>query len=191
VRLRLRVALAGVRPPIWRRLEVTGKLTLAQFHRVLQAAMGWTDSHLHLFVAGRQHYSDPSFELEFEVRNERQTTLGELLRRPGDGMRYEYDFGDSWEHRIMLEEVLPPRPGAPAAVCLAGRRRCPPEDCGGVGGYAELLSTLRGADSPERRDLLEWLGGEIDPAAFDAAEVNRLLSRIRSPGAPRPGPTPA
>jgi hypothetical protein len=80
-------------------------------------------------------------------------------------------------HRIVLEEVLQPRPGAPAAVCLAGKRRCPPEDCGGLGGYYDLLETLRGADSPERREMVDWLGGEIDPEELDLAEVNRQLSR--------------
>jgi hypothetical protein len=110
------------------------------------------------------------------ARNERRTTLGELLHRRGDHIGYQYDFGDSWEHRIELEEGLAPQPGAPAAVCVAGRRRCPPEDCGGIGGFAELLAILRGDDSHERRERLDWVGGEFDPAAFDAAEVNRKLS---------------
>jgi tetratricopeptide (TPR) repeat protein len=178
-RLRLKVTLRGTRPPVWRRLEVSGKLTLARFHHVLQAAMGWTDSHLHLFIAGGEHYSDPSYDdLGMPMRSERGTKLGTLLRRRGDRIDYEYDFGDSWEDRIVLEEVLPSRPGAPAAVCLAGRRRCPPEDCGGLGGYYDLLELLRGRDSQERREMVEWLGSEIDPAAFDLADVNRQLSRI-------------
>jgi hypothetical protein len=92
-RLRLKVTLLGTRPPIWRRLEVAGTLTLPRFHHVLQAAMGWTDSHLHMFIAGRTHYSDPSYELDIPMRSERGAKLGALLRRRGDRIDYEYDFG--------------------------------------------------------------------------------------------------
>ncbi len=177
-RLRLKVTLDGTRPPVWRRLEVAATQTLALFHHVLQAAMGWTDSHLHVFIAGRERFADPALKLDRSMRSERRTTIGELLRRRGDRLDYDYDFGDGWHHRIVLEEVLPARPDAPAAICLGGRRRCPPEDCGGVGGYAELLALLQGGDSPRRREMVEWLGSEIDPAAFDLEEAHRRLSQI-------------
>jgi tetratricopeptide (TPR) repeat protein len=173
--LQVKVTLAATRPPIWRRLRVSGAMTLADFHGVLQIALGWTNSHLHLFAAGDRLYGDPSMDLETALIDERRTPVGVLLNRPGDHIRYEYDFGDSWVHLIQVEKLAPATSGAPAAVCLGGRRRGPPEDCGGASGYQELLAILKGGDSAERRDLLNWLGGEIDPAAFDPAAISRQL----------------
>jgi tetratricopeptide (TPR) repeat protein len=177
--LQLKVTIAETRPPIWRRLRVSGAMTLADFHRVLQVALGWTDNHLHLFTAAGKSYGDPSLDLEMAIIDERGTPLGALLGRPGDRIRYEYDFGDSWIHRIQVEELASPAPEAPAAICLGGRRRGPPEDCGGASGYDKILAILAGGDSAERRGILDWLGGEIDPGAFDAAAINRGLARIR------------
>jgi hypothetical protein len=92
---------------------------------------------------------------------------------------YEYDFGDGWEHGIQLEKIVGPEPGVHYPRCLAGRRACPPEDCGGVWGYAELLEILADPRHPEHAERLEWLGGPIDPEAFDPDEVNNLLKRVR------------
>jgi Plasmid pRiA4b ORF-3-like protein len=177
--LRLKVTLLGTRPPVWRRLEVSSRSSLATFHDVLQQAMGWTDSHLHLFQAGTVRWSDRSSDLGPAVRDERKSTLAQVLRHPGASLDYEYDFGDGWQHHIVLEEILPHSPGGPVAVCVGGRRRCPPEDCGGIGGFFDLLARLRDGDSPERRDLIEWLGGEVDFDSFDQQEVNRQLVHIR------------
>jgi hypothetical protein len=177
--LQLKVTLAATRPPIWRRLRVSGSMTLADLHEVLQIALGWTNRHLHLFRAGGRIYGDPSLELETTLVDERHTPVGALLQRPGERIHYEYDLGDSWIHLIQVEELAPASAEAPAAVCLGGRRRGPPEDCGGARGYDEVLALLKGANSKARRDLLAWLGGEIDPAAFDAAAINRRLGRIR------------
>ncbi len=177
--LQLKVTLAATRPPIWRRLRVSGAMTLADLHEVLQIALGWTNRHLHLFRAGGTIYGDPSMDLETALVDERRTPVGALLHRPGERIRYEYDLGDSWIHSIQVEALAPASAEAPAAVCLGGRRRGPPEDCGGANGYGEVLALLKGVNSKARRDLLAWLGGEIDPAAFDPAAINSRLRRIR------------
>ena len=142
----LQVLLKGSQPPIWRRLQVPGSGTLGWFHAVLQVAMGWTNSHLHQFICGEHMYPDAEAQLEqYEgdppVLDERNFTLAELLPEVHQGLVYEYDFGDSWEHIVTVEKILPVDASTPAgAVCLAGSRACPPEDCGGIGGGTRSCS---------------------------------------------------
>jgi len=117
---RLKVTLRGTKPPIWRRFLVPGDITLKRFHDALQAVMGWTDSHLHQFKARGILYGTSDREFGLQRVSEGRTTLDQVLRRPKDRMRYEYDFGDSWEHDIVLEEILPPEPEGRYPVILAG-----------------------------------------------------------------------
>jgi len=148
---------------------------------VIQAAFGWTDSHLHAFEAEGRSYSRPDFGLdEFEDRfaDEAQARLGDVMATTGGRLRYTYDFGDGWEHDLVVEEILPPD-SVPHAVCVAGRRAGPPEDCGGVWGYAELLDILGDPEHPEHAERLDWLGYQHDPAAFDKDAINRALTDIR------------
>jgi hypothetical protein len=173
----LKVTLAGVRPPVWRRLQVSGETTLAELHRVIQAAVGWTDSHLHLFETEGGRYSHLGWGLE-DVKDEGVTRLREVAPGPKSRLYYEYDFGDSWEHEILLEKVTAREPGASYPRCVAGRRACPPEDCGGVWGYENFLEAVRDPEHPEHEETLEWAGGEFDPEAFDLEEVNRELQRL-------------
>lgn len=176
----LKVTLRGSRPPIWRRLQVPAKVTLATLHRIVQVAMGWSGGHLHQFVADDDYFSDPDFELE-DTEDERGIRLDRLLRRPKDRLVYEYDFGDGWEHDIVLEKVLLPAEAAPAhAVCVAGKRAGPPDDVGGIFGYQEdFLPAVRDPEHPEHDELLDWVGGEFDPEAFDLDEINRTLGQMR------------
>ncbi|HZB50435.1 MAG TPA: plasmid pRiA4b ORF-3 family protein, partial [Mycobacteriales bacterium] len=118
--------------------------------------------------------------------DERRTRLSDLVGAPGDRLRYEYDFGDSWEHDIVVEKVLPGERST-AAVCVGGRRAGPPEDCGGVWGYAELCEIMADPTHPEHAERAEWIGGRLDPARFDAEEVNRLLQRVPIPTGPSRG----
>lgn len=173
----LKIRLEYSRPPIWRRVLVSSGITLHKLHDVIQAAMGWTDSHLHMFVVGERRYGVPDPEWDVELGDERKVTLAELLRRPKDRILYEYDFGDGWLHVVELEKSVPPSQDQQVPCVVAGRRACPPEDCGGPPGYARLLHVLGQSDSPERRELLEWVGEEFDPAAFDLASLNRRLPR--------------
>ena len=178
---RLKVTLRGSRPLIWRRFLVPGDITLKRLHDSLQAVMGWTDSHLHQFSARGVLYgtSDPEFGVA--RLSESRTTVDQLLRRPKDRLTYEYDFGDSWEHDVILEAVLPPGSDGQYPMVEAGRRACPPEDVGGVHGYADFLEILANPKHPEHRDMLEWGGGRFDPEFFDAHEANLAIhgGRVR------------
>ncbi len=187
VTYRARVEIAYSDPLIWRRIELTSDLTLDSVHDLLQAVMGWSDDHLHQFGSGEDLY-DPDTErylMPFSISegavgiDEGTVHLDEVLVEPGDRLWYEYDFGDSWAHIIELEEVLDPDPGAPSARCLAGGGACPPEDCGGIWGYANLLEVLAGPPGPERHELYEWVGSDFDPASFDPDRVNAALAGPR------------
>jgi len=167
----LKVSLRGIRPPIWRRIEVRSDMSLAGLHRVIQDAMGWYDCHLHEFECNGQRYGtpDPDFDDFGEsVANENTTRLDDVLRKPKNSMTYLYDFGDGWTHRVVLEEVKPMPPGrrAPKPRCIGGRRACPPEDCGGPGGYAHMLEALKNPQHSEHTSYKEWIGTEFDPDAY-------------------------
>ena len=157
--LQLKLSLVGVtKPPVWRRLLVKSTMRLDRLHEVIQVAMGWQDYHLHAFEAGGVEYGPPDSELGH--RDERKISIGALLHDGGDRLRYVYDFGDHWRHELVVEQVLAAEPGASYPVCLTGKGRCPPEDCGGVLGYADLREVLADAGHDEHADMLEWLGIE-------------------------------
>ena len=183
----LQVLLNGTQPPIWRRLQVPGNANLCWLHAVLQVTMGWTNSHLHQFISEEHIYADPSAELDqFEgdppVLDESRFTVIELLTDIHEGLVYDYDFGDSWEHIVTVEKILPGDAStSETAVCLAGSRACPPEDCGGIGGYMELLKALKNKKHPEHRSMKEWLGRPFDPEFFDIATTNDWLRKLKWP----------
>ena len=140
--------------------------------------MGWEGAHLHQFVAGGVLYGsrDEDFSMEMEVEDENKCTLHQVLKTAKNAMIYEYDFGDSWEHKLVLEKILPYNKEQRFPYCMAGKRACPPEDCGGVWGYQEMLDLLKHSEDPEYEEKMEWLGGEFDPEAFDVAELNAELA---------------
>jgi hypothetical protein len=179
----LKITLMETDPPIWRRLRIPGDTTLARPDRIIQTAMGWTNSHLHTFTAGGVVYADPSPEWEIPVRNEGRTHLRQIVREDGEAFIYEYDMGDSWRHQVLVEEIgfEPGKRATP--LCLGGERACPPEDCGGVHGYYETLEILRDPAHEEYADTKIWIegmtGGPFDPDAFDVEAVNRSLKRLR------------
>jgi hypothetical protein len=176
--LQVKISLLGTsKPPVWRRLLIPATIRLDRLHHVIQAAMGWQDCHMHAFADGSCEYGPADPELGH--RDERKTTLDRLLKRQGERIRYTYDFGDSWEHEIVVEKVLAAEPGARHPVCVAGNGACPPEDCGGVWGYEHLREVLADPADEEHEEMLQWLGlqtdAELDPARFDVDEVNRAL----------------
>ncbi|HET6604135.1 MAG TPA: plasmid pRiA4b ORF-3 family protein [Xanthomonadaceae bacterium] len=176
----LKATLNGIRPPIWRRILVPHDITLAALHEVLQIAFGWTDSHLHEFTAGDTLYGQSDPDCGTVRKDEHRARLHRVLTAPGARMTYTYDFGDDWEHTIVLEKVLTPDPqDAGTAFCSAGARACPPEDCGGPWGYEELLAALRDPKHPEHQQMREWLVEDFDPESFDAQEVNELLAELQ------------
>ena len=133
---RIHVALLNIDPPIWRRIELSSQTTLRQFHRILQIAMGWTNSHLHEFLVGKQRYGIPdlTYDEPGEVIVEGKVHLSELLPAARSQISYAYDFGDNWQHAVTLEEIVPAEPGVEYPRVLDGARCCPPEDCGGTSG---------------------------------------------------------
>jgi Plasmid pRiA4b ORF-3-like protein len=167
-------------PPVWRRLLVPAAIRLDRLHQVIQAAMGWQNSHLHVFSDGQTEYGRPDPELPFS--DERTAALGDLLPRERSQARYTYDFGDNWEHKIVLEKQLAAEPGRVYPVCVAGAGACPPEDCGGAWGYEHLREVLADPISEEHEDMLAWLGldkaTDFDPHQFDIDHVNRMLAAV-------------
>lgn len=183
----VQILLSGSQPSICRRLLIPATASLGWFHAVLQVAMGWTNSHLHQFICGERIYSEPRAELDqYEgdppVLNENKFTLKDILRDVHEELVYEYDFGDSWEHVVTLKKILPADASAPAsAVCVAGSGTCPPEDCGGIGGYMELVKALKNKKHPEHASMKEWLGRPFDPKFFDMATTNTWLRKLKWP----------
>jgi pRiA4b ORF-3-like protein len=175
----LKVTLKETKPPIWRRILVPGDSTLPRLHRILQVVMGWYDSHLHQFKVGGASYGEPDRDFPDDMISERKVKLNQVAPHEKDRFTYEYDFGDSWEHDIVVERILPAVPGADLPACIAGKRACPPEDCGGVWGYESFLEAIGDPDHPEHDEMLQWAGGTFDPEAFDLAAVNAQLRRIR------------
>ena len=175
----LKMTLRYTRPPIWRRVEVQSDITLAKLHRIVQTAMGWYDSHLHQFIVGDTYYGVPSIDDLSEVKDERKVRLDQILSRPGRKIVYEYDFGDGWEHDIVLEKVVPSERAVRYPRCTGGARACPPEDCGGTGGYENFLSAICDPDHEEHEEMLEWIGGEFDPEAFELEDFNAALRQVR------------
>lgn len=176
---RVKVTLDRTKPPIWRRLDIDSSATLGDLHDAIQAAMGWDNSHLHQFVVGDTYYSDPLMALD-DVLDEHAARLADVAPAKGDKLRYEYDFGDSWEHTILVEDVREPDPATRYPVCVAGKRAGPPEDCGGVWGYADLLAALADPENPDHEDLREWIGGSWDAEAFDLDATNRRIADWRT-----------
>lgn len=177
----IEITLLGSQPRIWRRFAVPASMTLAKLHDVIQIIMGWTNSHLHQFIIGEEYYgmSDPEIGLDMDVIDESKVKLRDAVGRKRKRFMYEYDFGDSWEHELEVLKVGPPEPGVHYPVCLAGERACPPEDCGGVWGYESLLQTIADPSHEEYEEMMEWLGDEFEPEAFDLDAVNRILAGIR------------
>jgi hypothetical protein len=171
--LRLKVSLTGIRPPVWRRIEVPARITLDALHRILQAAFGWTDSHLHCFEVPSGGRRGDGRILEGAVL--RRTRLDSVADGPGDRLVYRYDFGDDWIHRIEVEDRLPADPTVDYPRCTGGRRAAPPEDCGGVPGYELLLEALADPEHPEHDELSAWVPEGFDPARFDRAAVDHQL----------------
>ena len=194
----LKVTLDVIEPTIWRRLLVPDNISLADLHEILQLAMGWTNSHLHEFTIARKSYGEPEDDElgNHGVKDETLYRLNQLHLREKTKFAYLYDFGDNWEHTISVEKILHPNPsptdtiskdaeGIRYPVCLDGERACPPDDVGGIWGYAHLLEAMADPNQEEYDDCYEWLDGTFDPEAFDLDEVNKDLQSIKPAGEPQ------
>jgi len=176
----LKVALRGVKPPVWRRIVVRSDLSLGELAPILEGAMGWLGGHLHAFDVDGIWYGRPDPDWASDDLDEDQYRLSDVLPAVGDKMRWEYDFGDGWEHNVQVEKIVEAETGLGYPVCLAGRRACPPEDCGGPHGYAQLLEVLADSSHPEHEELKNWAPIDFDPDYFDVEEAS-LEMRSASP----------
>jgi hypothetical protein len=173
------VELLEVTPKVRRRLLLPSTIRLPTLHHVLQAAMGWTDSHLHEFVIGGQRFSTPEPDEadELKQRNERRIVLEKALGYQARCFDYLHDFGDSWHHVVILEGHAPPKPDA-LIYCTDGENACPPEDVCGAPGYAEFLAGIADPQHEEHENLLTWVGGSFDPHRFSRDAVNAALAKV-------------
>jgi len=172
--VKLKVTLTGMRPPVWRRVLMPAAMTLGDLHRVIQAAMGWDNSHLHDFDIGGVRYGDPSDT--DEVDDEEDIDLATILRSGVSRFRYTYDFGDDWVHLVTIEGTLPSAEGQPCPACIGGKRACPPEDSGGPYGLAQLLEIRANPSHPDHEEMAEWLGDDYDPEVFSVADADAAVA---------------
>jgi hypothetical protein len=183
--VQLRIDVRHASPPIWRRLLVPGDIMLDRLHEIFQVAMGWNDTHRHAFRRERCESAlvdpdawDPPYHLLTPVFDPLDCGLSALATEPGDRFQYDYNFHEGWMHDIRLEAVTPAAEPLTIIRCLAGRRACPPEDCGGLAGYAAIVAALAVPDIPDHRDLLKRFG-PYDPACFDLAATNACLAGVK------------
>jgi hypothetical protein len=182
-----KIQIKGItKPPVWRTIKVNSNITFREFHAIIQLAFGWTFSHLYLF-------SEKGYASQFQIQDKEfaddeysesvdanQTRLKSIFKKKNQTYTYIYDFGDSWEHKITLEKITDENLLHP--ICLTGKGKCPPEDCGGVWGYEELKDAINDRSHPEYEELRDWMGLEEgekwDAAAFDIDKVNKVLRKF-------------
>ena len=178
----LRIELLHIEPAIWRTILVAETLTLPKLDRVVQAAMGWTNSHLHDWrIDGRRYgIPDSDWNTPGEQLDERKFTIGSVLGERVDEFFYEYDFGDGWEHRIVVDKRLAAEPERNTwPMCIAGANACPPEDVGGPPGYMDFVQAMRDPTHEDHLQMWRWQGGPFDPAGFSLNEANRAIKKAR------------
>jgi len=175
----IKATLDEIRPPIWRRLEVLNDTTLEELHLILQVAMGWANYHLHQFTIDGIEYGQPDPDYGSEMEDETKVKLYQVAPEENAKFIYEYDFGDSWQHTVLIEKILPVEKGKHYPMCIKGERACPPEDIGGPWGYTDFVEAVLDISHPEHEDMVEWVGGEFDPEAFNIEEINENLKQTR------------
>jgi len=175
----IQIALKDFKPKIWRRLLIPADTLLSDLHKIIQTSMGWTNSHLHQFIKDRTYYTvkvkdDDTWD-EMDNVDYKRMKISDLLKTEKQKIKYEYDFGDGWEHDVILEKILVRDEKIKYPICIAGKMSCPPEDCGGSWGYADMLEILKNPAHPEYKEFVDWLDEDFDPEYFDKEEVNESL----------------
>lgn len=171
----LTVTLRDVQPAVWRQVVVTSETPLPKLAQMLERVMGWESYHLHMFDVGGLLFGPQDDEFDSDhVIDERKITVKQVLPDVGARLRFDYDFGDGWEHDVVVDAIESPQDGKRYPICLGGERACPPEDCGGVPGYEQVLAALADPSSDEHEHYAEW-AGDFDPGRFDLVAANRRL----------------
>lgn len=182
----LRIELLNIEPLIWRRVQIDGNASLGYLHHTIQAAFGWEDAHLHEFEVGVDRFTnvhDGGAELADDVEDESVQAIESVAAAVGDAFGYRYDFGDDWEHRIVVERIELVAHLVVCASVTAGERACPPEDIGGSSGYAAFITRLKGeAGVDEATRYLDRIGPDYDPNLFDRHAANATLLRMARHG---------
>lgn len=176
--VQMKIAIADIRPPIWRRVLVPNTMTLDELHVVIQESMGWEDYHLHEFRIDGTRYGTLEWDETYDGLDETKMRLSNLVQDPGYKFHYIYDFGDYWQHVLVMEQLLPFEPDSFYPVCLKAKRACPPEDVGGVWGYADFVSAIQDPKHPEHREMLTWYGEVYDPEFVDLEAINAQLRAL-------------
>ncbi|GFO96830.1 plasmid priA4b ORF-3 family protein [groundwater metagenome] len=173
-----KITLKGIKPPVWRRIQVPETYTFWDLHVAIQDVMGWLDYHLHEFeimdpsTGSKVNIGLPDDEFGRKVLVGWNQKIADYFSMENPRADYVYDFGDNWEHKIKLEKILPREKNVDYPVCIKGKRACPPEDVGGIWGYEDFLEIIKNPDHEEYEEMLEWAGGEFDPEHFDCGEVS-------------------
>ena len=180
----LKITLKDMPHPVWRRFVVPANIDLGELHYIIQTVMGWDNYHLHSFKVGKQEYVPDEVLAydDFGALPEDEYTLDSVAPRKGSKIKYQYDFGDSWDHEIVVENSNYVDPDQPHPYyCVKGVGACPPEDCGGAWRYADFCEAREDPEHPEHEEYKEWYDGEFDPEHFDIDEVNKQLGVKRTP----------
>lgn len=186
---RLKITLDDVRPAILRRLEVPFDIRIDRLHLTIQAAMAWTNSHLYELRAGGAGWSTPYPDADWDsdFLDARKARLNDIFEDIGTKtLKYLYDFGDGWEHTIKIERLMMPEPGVLYPRLIEVKGRCPPEDCGGPWGYAELLEVIKNPKHERHAELTEWIGDNFDPDAVDTESLTEGVAALAKKWSPKP-----
>ncbi len=169
----LKITLKEVKPPVWRRVEVSSDIKLDKLGDLILRVMGWGGYHLTSFeFHGEEYFGDKESAEDMGGKLVSKTKLSQCLTGENQKGLYTYDFGDDWRHEILLEKILDAEKGVKYPRCIAGKRACPPDDCGGAWGYEDFLKAIKNPKHPEHEEMLDWIGGEFDAEAFDLEEAN-------------------
>ena len=172
----LKITLQGIDPPIWRRILISENISLYKLHHIIQQSFGWTSSHLYYFGDFESKIGDPFLWEDSDTGSDRLIKIRDVLNQERPKLSYTYDTGDNWEHTIVLEQIHPTM--KTQRKCIGGERRCPPEDCGGIPGYLNMLKTLKNPGTDEYVELKEWLDGDFDPEQIDIRLINARLGLL-------------
>jgi hypothetical protein len=179
----IKITLSDTKPLIWRRFLIDPNETLFKLHKTIQIIMGWTNSHMHQYRKNKIYYGKVDKRVEadfgFEVLDEKKFKILQVLDKLKAKLIYEYDMGDSWEHILVLEKILPEDDKIKYPVCLDGAMACPPEDSGGIPGFYNFLEIIGNPDNDEYDEMMKWSGGEFNPDEFNLHAINHSLQRMK------------
>ncbi|HAJ78218.1 MAG TPA: hypothetical protein DCO75_00475 [Fibrobacteres bacterium] len=173
--IEMKISIDGIEPEIWREFIVDSSISLDDFHGIIQVVMGWENCHLYGFYINGVEYIPAGDDCEQDAEDTKGVKLNKLKLEKNTKIRYTYDFGDSWEHTIKIVKIYKPEEELLTPVCIDGARNCPPEDCGSVPGYEDILKAIKKPTSKAAKELIEWLGYEYNPEEFDIDKINKTL----------------